>query len=496
MNKKFKTSFGWSIEGKILFVLLVAFVGVMVAAWSGAMQLRETVAANAAMMNVDSGALVEVRSLRNLAEAQIADSRAYFLMGSKSIFDKQKEEREKFAELLAKFEKDYALDGVSDIVKKIEGLTVQEREIFDQGMDFREKQTESKIVGQFYQSKASPLLAQINANLDELAKLHEAASEQAREKARQAGLEAQSMIPQRMTWLTQALALVFFALSLLVARMLRVRRTHLRERDRLVNEAKNAILARDEVIAAASRDFDEPLMALDEIADQVASARRIEEVAEVPASIKATTAEIRNIVSDINDQKKADMGALQLRLDQLKVADILDEAQLQFQPLAKQKDITLQFDTVNPSVLAFVDRERVMRVLANLIGNAIKFSKRHSRVNVKVRSDQQFVNVSIADAGPGIPEAQLGGVFDNFWQSPKTADQGAGVGLAVVKTVIEAHGGSVKAESNLSGGTTFTFSLPRRRPAGAQLRKPTPSAVKRLSRTTGELLDNPDGPTL
>jgi signal transduction histidine kinase len=137
-----------------------------------------------------------------------------------------------------------------------------------------------------------------------------------------------------------------------------------------------------------------------------------------------------------------------------------------------------------------------MRVLSNLIGNAIKFSPKHSRVNVKVRADQQFVNIAIADSGPGIPENHLGGVFENFWQDRKTADQGAGVGLAVVKTVIEAHGGTVKAESNLNGGTTFTFSLPRRRPAGAQLRKPTPAAIKRLSRTTGELLDHTDGPTL
>lgn len=493
MNKKIKTSFGLSIEGKILFVLLVAFVAVLAAAWTGAMQLRETVAANAAAMNANPAPLIEIQNLKNLADAQIADSRAYFLMGSKSIFDKQRSEKEQFAATLAKFGGEYAAPKVDEFVKKIEGVRQQEQDIFDQAMDFREKNTESKIVGQFYHSKAAPLVAQIHGNLDEIAKIHTDELEQARVRAHQAGLDAQAVIPKHMTWLTQALALVFLALSLLVARMLRVRRFHLKERARLVDEAKRAILGRDEVIAAASRDFDEPLQALDEMAEELRATAGLDVVAD---NIKMTTNEMRSLISDINDQKKADMGALQLRLDQLRVADILDDAQLQFQPLAKQRDITLQFDAVNPSVLAFFDRERVMRVLSNLIGNAVKFSPKHSRVNVKVRADQQFVNISIADSGPGIPDSRLGGLFESFWQDRKTAEQGAGIGLAVVKTVIEAHGGTVKAESNLNGGTTFTFSLPRRRPAGAQLRKPTPAAIKRLSRTTGELIDHTDGPSL
>ncbi|MES2965646.1 MAG: HAMP domain-containing sensor histidine kinase [Bdellovibrionota bacterium] len=495
MNKKFKTSFGWSIEGKILFALLVVFVGVLAAAWTGAMKLKETVAANAAVMNVDPTALIEVQSLRNLAEAQIADSRAYFLMGSKSIFDKQRAEKQQFTEQLAKFQAQYGLPAIGEIVKRIEGLKQQEQEIFDQAQDFRDKNTESKIVGQFYQSKTSPLLAQMNQSFDEIAKQHDAELAHARDRARQAGLDAQALIPQGMTWLTQALSLLFLCLSLLVARMLRVRRKHITERERLVDAAKKAILARDEVISATSRDFDEPLKAVEEIAEHLKSVRTLDVLAEDAELLKGTVTEMRGIVEDIRDQKMADMSELQLRMDQLRISDILDDAQLMFQPAAKQKDITLQFDTVNQSVLAFVDRERVMRVLSSLIGNAIKFGKKHSRVNVKVRSDQQFVNISVADGGPGVPDAQLAGIYDNFWQDKKTADQGAGVSLAVVKTVIEAHGGTVKAESNLNGGTTFTFSLPRRRPVGAQLRKPTPSAVRRLSRNT-ETLENPEGPTL
>jgi signal transduction histidine kinase len=96
---------------------------------------------------------------------------------------------------------------------------------------------------------------------------------------------------------------------------------------------------------------------------------------------------------------------------------------------------------------------------------------------VKARSDQQFVFISVKDSGPGIPERQLPELFDHFWQARKTAEQGSGIGLAIVKTIIEAHGGTVTVESHVGHGSTFTFSLPRRRPAGAHLGRPTTSVT-------------------
>jgi signal transduction histidine kinase len=81
------------------------------------------------------------------------------------------------------------------------------------------------------------------------------------------------------------------------------------------------------------------------------------------------------------------------------------------------------------------------------------------------------VNISIVDNGSGIPAKHLDGIFDSFWQAKKTADQGAGLGLAIVKSIVEAHGGTVEMQSNSGQGTTVTFSVPRRRPVGASLKK-------------------------
>ncbi|MES2854253.1 MAG: ATP-binding protein, partial [Bdellovibrionota bacterium] len=114
---------------------------------------------------------------------------------------------------------------------------------------------------------------------------------------------------------------------------------------------------------------------------------------------------------------------------------------------------------------------------------------------IKVKSDQQFVNISVTDNGPGIPEKHLSEIFDHFWQARKTSTEGAGVGLAVVKTLVEAQGGTVRVDSLVGHGTTFTFSLPRRRPVGAQLKKPT-STVRLTNPRPPMPAENPDAPSL
>jgi len=461
----------WSVERKALVAFSIIFIGVIASGWIYAMRLRQTVAANNAVINVDPGAVVEVERIRNIADSQIDNSRSFFLLGSKSIFDKQKKDKETLTESLANFEKKYSLPHVPEIIRRIETLETQNQEFFDQAMEFREQQTESKIVGQFFQSKTAPIRTQLNAALDEIVRLHNSELERARTHAREAAVSAEVQIPRGMIWFTGLIALLFVGMALLVIRMLAERASKLAERDRLYNEAKKAVQSRDEVISAISQDLKDSLNTITGTAERLTTSN-IHDSADL---IKSSVVTIENVVKDIGDQKNADMGSMTLRLDQLGIDAILDDARLLLQPLAKQRDITLQFDSVNPPVLAFFDRERVIRVLSNLVGNAIKFSPKHSKVVVKVRSDQKFVNISVLDSGPGIPEKQLSQIFDHFWQARKTADQGAGVGLAIVKTIVEAHGGTVHAESQVGRGSTFTFSLPRRRPVGAHLKKPTPS---------------------
>lgn len=465
------------MEAKVLLTFTVLFVGVLLTAWLFAMNLRQTIAASNAGSQIDLRALVEVEHLRNLAESQMSDSRSFFLLGSTALLEEARKEKQSFQDALVVFEKQFNLPQIPEIVKNIDALELQQQDIFDQSMKFREKHTEPKIVGQFYQAKMVPIRTHLNQSLDEIVRIHKAELDRIRSQAKEAAIGAETQVPKGMTWLTGALGFLFLGIAFLVMKLLRERTRQVADRDRLYIEAQNAIKARDEILVAVSQDLKESLSEINHTADSLKSGL----AKDAGESIQSSVTVLEGIIKDISDQAKSDQKSMTLRLDQLSIDVILDDARLMLQPLAKQRDIRLQFDSVNPPTLAFYDRERVLRILSNLVGNAIKFSPKHSKVVIKVRSDQQFVYVSVIDSGPGIPEKQLAEIFDNFWQARDSADQGAGVGLAIVKTIVEAHGGVVRVDSQMGNGSTFTFSLPRRRPVGAQLGRPA-SVVKQTPR--------------
>jgi len=461
----------WTLEKKALVALSVIFVAVILSAWGFAMSLRQTVVANNAVKHVDPKALVAVEQLRNLANSQLDNSRAFFLLGAPSIFEKQKLEKASLLQALESYEKTHNLPRVSENVKRILEIENKNQEFFEQAMDFREKKTESKIVGQFFQSKTNPLRAQLNDAFDEIVDIHKAELDRQMSEAREAAVGIESQIPKGMLVLSVSLTAIFLALSFLVIRMSRTRAAELSERNRLYAEAKKAVQDRDEAIFAISHDLNESLTTISTTAQRLVATPHGLDIIESGELMKSTVVTIEGLIKDIRDQKAVEMEGLTLRLDQLPIDDVLESVRLLMQPLAKSRDVRIQVDTVNPPVLAFYDRERVLRVLSNLVANAIKFSTKGSKVVVKVRSDQKFVNISIIDTGTGIPSEKIPGIFENFWQARKTADQGVGIGLSIVKTIVEAHGGTVQVQSQLGRGSTFTFSLPRRRPAGASMRR-------------------------
>ncbi|RPI33624.1 MAG: sensor histidine kinase, partial [Nitrospiraceae bacterium] len=131
-------------------------------------------------------------------------------------------------------------------------------------------------------------------------------------------------------------------------------------------------------------------------------------------------------------------------------------------PLAESKKITVH-KFVDELPVMKIDEERILQVLRNLIGNALKFTPDGGAVSISARLKQRTVEVSVANTGTGIPKEQLSVVFDKFRQvnfpgSDKPA--GTGLGLAIVKHIIQKHGGTVWAESDPGKETIFFFSLP------------------------------------
>ena len=108
------------------------------------------------------------------------------------------------------------------------------------------------------------------------------------------------------------------------------------------------------------------------------------------------------------------------------------------------------------------DESRIVQVITNLLGNAIKFTETDGRITIRARESSGAVVISVEDTGIGIEASALPHIFDRFWQARATPRRGSGLGLAIARGIVEAHGGKIWVESELGRGSVFSFSVPVR----------------------------------
>jgi heavy metal sensor kinase len=169
---------------------------------------------------------------------------------------------------------------------------------------------------------------------------------------------------------------------------------------------------------------------------------------------------MRPLVDSLLTLARADSGALALRLEKCDLAAIVRECAELVQPLAAEREVGVELD-LQPAELTG-DPFRLTQVVANLLTNAILYNRRQGGVMVDVRSDPREIVLTVSDTGAGIAAEQLPRVFDRFFRVDESRSResgGAGLGLSICKSVVEAHGGSIGATSEVGVGTTFTVRL-------------------------------------
>ena len=128
---------------------------------------------------------------------------------------------------------------------------------------------------------------------------------------------------------------------------------------------------------------------------------------------------------------------------------------------AKMNEIELQSD--QEVILASVDPQRIEQVIANLVGNSLRYAPANSKILLSIVANDANVTLKVADSGPGVPEAELPYIFDRFWRGEKSRARvsgGAGLGLAICKQLVEAQGGTISARNREQGGLEVTIHLP------------------------------------
>jgi signal transduction histidine kinase len=228
---------------------------------------------------------------------------------------------------------------------------------------------------------------------------------------------------------------------------------------RLYDEARRAVQVRDDVLAIVSHDLRNPLSTILTSTERLIM-RSSDEARQSLERCQRAAQRMTRMISDLVDAASLDTGTLSLDRREHDVVRVIHDALDLLQPLAEARSITLEA-VAALELSALCDRERVVQVLSNLIGNAIKFAPLGSLVRIAAQPWGDMVRISVADAGPGIAPELLPRIFDRYWHTRSSDNRhGAGLGLYIAKGIVEGHGGRIWVDSMLRHGSTFHFTLP------------------------------------
>jgi len=226
-------------------------------------------------------------------------------------------------------------------------------------------------------------------------------------------------------------------------------------------DAQQAVAAREQVLAIVSHDLRNPLNAITLAAQLLQMNELSADDREQVDTIELSAKRMSRLIADLLDITRLEGGKrLPIEPERVEAETIVSEAYELFKAQAAAQQITLRYEVVQSTPPVHADRHRVMQVLSNLIGNALKFVPADGVIFCRAEPAMRDVLFTVADDGPGIRREDIGRIFSPYWQSERAERMGAGLGLPIVKGIVESHGGRIWVESEEGRGTRFYFTLP------------------------------------
>jgi signal transduction histidine kinase len=177
-------------------------------------------------------------------------------------------------------------------------------------------------------------------------------------------------------------------------------------------------------------------------------------------AIQRAATRMNRLIQDLLDVALMESGQLSMERARVSVGELIVGAVEMQRPLAASSSLELRVDLDRDIPEIWGDRDRLLQVLENLLGNAIKFTSAGGCITTGAAARDHEVIFWVSDTGSGIASENLPYVFDPFWQATRAGRQGAGLGLPIVKGIVEAHGGRIWVESSEGRGTTISFTIP------------------------------------
>jgi len=232
-----------------------------------------------------------------------------------------------------------------------------------------------------------------------------------------------------------------------------------------ITRARQLEQMRTDFVANVTHELRTPLTSIEGFAETLLegalnepeTARRFVEI------IQRESRQLAALIDELLDLARVESGRFRMRRRLTRPADLVQETLARLSPEAEKKGVRLTAEVADDLPLVDGDPDRLIQVLTNLVDNAIKYTPAGGRVTLSARRAEDQVLLAVGDTGAGIPQADLGRIFERFYRVDKArsrATGGTGLGLAIAKHIVEAHGGTIAVESELGRGSTFTVALP------------------------------------
>ena len=231
------------------------------------------------------------------------------------------------------------------------------------------------------------------------------------------------------------------------------------------SETRASLYTRSEYMAIVSHDLRNPLTAIAMSSEVLLSRLRAPEL-DRDAAIRSVAVIQRNsalmdrLIRDLLDAERIEAGKIEVKPSRQSIQTLLRDCEELFSSLARSGSLTLHVAPSSEKLFADIDHDRILQVLSNLIGNAVKHTPRGGTVRLEAARKGEEIEITVTDSGPGIPEAQQKRIFEKFSQLGNGARDGLGLGLYISKWIVEAHGGTITVASKPGEGCVFAFTVP------------------------------------
>lgn len=175
--------------------------------------------------------------------------------------------------------------------------------------------------------------------------------------------------------------------------------------------------------------------------------------------INRNSQRLLSLVNQLLDFRKAEQGAFVINFSRQNMYELLQNLYDRFEPMIEQKGISFSFEMPDKEIEATVDSEAITKVISNLLTNATKYAT--SKITIYCEADSKLVTIKVTDDGRGISEKEQKNIFLPFYQVAQSHKPGTGLGLSLVKSLVDAHHGAIEVESDIDQGTTFTLTIPK-----------------------------------